>query len=66
MVELPVPVWDDEVHQSWVKWHDATARLCRLWAEELCETLDCPELILDVSRQLREAELVPKLVVHNF
>ena len=62
VVELPVPVWDEGLHQGWLKWHDATARLCRFWAEELCETLDCPESILGVSEQLCMAEQTAELL----
>ena len=56
VVELPVPVWDEEIHQGWLKGHDASSRLCRLWAEELCETQNCPELLLGIAKHLSEAE----------
>ena len=58
VAELPTLVWDEEVRQGWLKCHDASSRLCRLWSEELCETQECPELILGLAERLREAELV--------
>ena len=56
VVGLPLPIVDDELVEGLEGLHQSVARQCKLLEGELCEFLDATEEVLEITRQLNQAE----------